>query len=64
MTILLRNDPEVRAIFEPKEDLTAYELAKLLPWLMSLQHIRESDFATMGTESRHLFRVDSNTTTP
>jgi len=38
---------------EAKEDMTAYELCKILPYLMG-HAIYQDDYDAMGTEKRHL----------
>jgi hypothetical protein len=47
----------VNASFEPKEDITAYELAKILPFFHG-QHMTEEAFAALGSANRHLKRYD------
>lgn len=40
--------------FSPQPDITAYELAMLLPYLLSNHGIYAEDWAELGTMKRHL----------
>lgn len=46
----------IRARFIPKEDITAYELAILLPYYLGLRPMMEKDWTELGTMTRHLER--------
>lgn len=45
----------VNATFEPKEDITAYELARLLPYLHG-RPLTEVEWESLGHVARHLKR--------
>lgn len=49
-------------IYKPKEDITAFELAKLLPYLLSSQHfgLTREIYDAMGSEKRHLEPIGPN----
>lgn len=47
----------VNVSFDPKEDITAYELAKILPFFHG-QHMTEDAFNALGGANRHLKRHD------
>lgn len=42
--------------YEPKEDITAWELAKLIPLFQPHQYITEDTLAGLGSAARHLQR--------
>jgi hypothetical protein len=48
----------ITAAYEPKEDITAYELALILPYVMTGKRMTEDDWKAMGTATRHLRRYD------
>lgn len=47
----------VSARFEPQPDITAYELAQLLPFVVG-RSMWEADWSALGTAQRHLRRTD------
>lgn len=47
----------IRARFIPKEDITAYELAILLPFYLGLRPLFERDWVELGLMTRHLERI-------
>jgi hypothetical protein len=49
----------VRFRFEPRPDITAYELALLMPYLLGKQP-SEADWQFMGAEQRHLVRCSTS----
>lgn len=46
----------VSVSYEPREDITAYELAKLVPLFLNKLPITESTLAELGSAARHLTR--------
>lgn len=48
----------LRAYFRPKEDITAYELAQMMPIILGLKPIFEEDWLTLGAMTRHLERIE------
>lgn len=48
----------VRARFIPKDDITAYELATLLPYYLGLRPMFETDWIELGDMTRHLQRIE------
>lgn len=46
----------ISCYFDPQPDITAYELAKLLPWFRPGQRITEDDWTALGEMTRHLKR--------
>lgn len=51
----------VNCVYEPKPDITAYELALLMPFLIDQAFLRrklnEAGWLDLGTANRHLRRV-------
>lgn len=45
----------ISATWNPQEDITAYEVAKLLPFFHG-RHMTEDDWAALGEATRHLKR--------
>ena len=60
--LVVKNDKEfvfrktVSAAFDPKEDITAYELAKCL-FMIHGQHFFEDEWDSLGSWTRHFRRV-------
>lgn len=48
-----REPKTVSVIFEPKEDITAYELAQLLPYVTNNQPMFEEHWEQLGEMQRH-----------
>lgn len=48
----------ISASFEPQPDITAYELARLLPYLSSRMPLYEGGWEALGSANRHLRRYD------
>ncbi len=48
---------QVSATFDPQPDIDAFELARLLPFVLG-RRMLESDWVTLGTAQRHLKRTD------
>jgi hypothetical protein len=48
-----------QSVFKPKEDITAYELAQLLPYMLGLS-LDEAKWKALGTAVRHLERTKQN----
>lgn len=51
----------VYARFEPQLDITAYELAQILPFVMG-RSMWEKDWEALGVVQRHLRRTDGGAT--
>lgn len=47
----------IRARFIPKEDITAYEVAILLPFYLGLRPLFEHNWIELGVMTRHLERI-------
>jgi hypothetical protein len=47
----------IQCRYEPLEDITAFELAKLLPFFVSGRGVYEYDWNQLGTATRHLKRL-------
>ena len=43
--------------YEPLKDITAYEVAKLLPLFVNREPLTEDALAALGTAARHLKRL-------
>lgn len=55
--VYLRENPKIiHADYEPKPDITAYELACLMPMLLG-NPLTEAGWIDIGTASRHLRRT-------
>ncbi len=54
-------DLPIRARFVPQEDITAYELAILLPYYLGLKQMFVADWSALGAINRHLERVNKST---
>lgn len=57
ITLVSPSDKCVEAEFEPMQDITAYELAKLLPYIDPTGCMTECEWKELGTITRHLKRT-------
>ena len=54
-TYCLAPEP-LRASFVPQPDITAYELATILPFFLGGRMLTEADWGALGAAQRHLVR--------